>query len=157
MSTNDVPGAVAGNNDTLAMGCWAEHQDKSLMFVESTEGGNVVYSMFDVSREPAIEFRDAMPEADFKKTFSWPNKLGEKWTWHDKTPFPWDQVMKDFPAGSRVASAGAMQTAARRAAEALGLRARTVDPSEVAHLRTQLRAAQAVVDGVQRALDRLPL
>jgi len=33
MSTNDVPGAKAANNDALAMGCWAEHADGSLILM----------------------------------------------------------------------------------------------------------------------------
>lgn len=31
MSTNDVPGAKTENRDVLAMGCWAEHEDGSLI------------------------------------------------------------------------------------------------------------------------------
>lgn len=49
MSTNDVPGANPKNADVLAMGCWAEHEDGSLIFVESVEGGTVVYSIFDIA------------------------------------------------------------------------------------------------------------
>lgn len=155
MATTDVPGANAANGDALAMGCWAEHADKSLIFVESTEAGRVVYSLFDVSRDPALEFRDAMPEAGFKKAFSWPNAAGEKWTWHDKTPFPWDRVMKDFPAGTRVASAGALSTAAQRIADRMGLRSREVEPDEISHLRDEVRSAGSIIDRLQRALGRL--
>src|SRR5437868_2055043 len=98
MATTDVPGANPANGDQLKMGCWAEHSDGSLIFVESTEGGRVVYSIFDMSKMPIIEYRDAMPEDTFKKTFS--RRDGNllirtiNWTWHDKTPFPWDRVIK---------------------------------------------------------------
>src|SRR6267142_1681110 len=101
MSTYDVPGARSSNHDELAMGCWAEHDDGSLIFVESTEGSRVVYSIFDMAKDPVVEYRDAMPEVSFKRTFSWQEgdngnrALGkEKWLWHDKTPFPWDKVIK---------------------------------------------------------------
>jgi hypothetical protein len=155
MATHDVPGAKPGNRDQLAMGCWAEHEDRSLIFVESTEGGNVVYSVFDVARDPPLEFRDAMREGEFKAAFSWPNKVGEKWTWHDKTPFPWDRVMRDFPAGTRVASAGALTTAAQRIAERLGLRGRNFERDRYAHLADEVRAAGGIIDRLQRAIDRL--
>ena len=127
MSTHDVPGAVAAHHDVLAMGCWAEHDDGSLIYVYSTEGDKVVYSMFDVSRDPVLEFRDAMSEKGFKKEFSWSKpgvstKEGVQWTWHDKTPFDWDRVMVQFPSGPRDASAGATMTAAARIAERLKLR-----------------------------------
>src|SRR5947209_8109714 len=96
MSTYDVPGATPANGDELAMGCWAEHSDGSLLLVESTEGSRVVYSLFDLSKQPPIEYRDAMAEVSFKKSFTWnkAKKKGEKWLWHDKTAFPWDRVIK---------------------------------------------------------------
>jgi len=77
MSTNDVPGYNPANADTLKALCWAEHKDGSLILVESTENGRVIFSMFDISgkdKNPPtsiIEFRDAMPEKGFKQTFSW--------------------------------------------------------------------------------------
>jgi hypothetical protein len=122
MSTTDVPGAKSANNDVLAMGCWAEHEDGSLIFVESVEAGTVVYSMFDVSAEPVVEYRDAMPEKGFAKRFSWLGKNDVKWTWHDKTAFPWERVMEHFPPGSRTASAGATMSTAARVARHPSLR-----------------------------------
>lgn len=74
MSTNDVPGAIENNHDELAMGCWAEHEDGSLLFVESTEGGRVIYSIFNMSVEPIVEYRDAMPLRGFEDLFSWSRK-----------------------------------------------------------------------------------
>ena len=59
MSTQDVPGHGSASNDTLAMGVWGEHNDGSLLFVESTEGGRVIYSIFDMaqSRPPTAGVR----------------------------------------------------------------------------------------------------
>lgn len=126
MSTHDVPGAVIANRDILAMGCWAEHEDGSLIFVESVEGGRVVFSVFDVSKDPKVEYRTAMPEQGFKDLFSWkPDGTSDDlvWTWHDKTPMPWEKVMGDFPEGQRNASAEETLNAAERVAESLALRA----------------------------------
>lgn len=33
----------------------------------------MVYSIFDMSQDPPVEYRDAMPEAGSKDQFSWPN------------------------------------------------------------------------------------
>ena len=121
MSTNDVPGAKPENRDVLAMGCWAEADDGSLIFVESVEAGKVVYSIFDMAQDPPIEYRDAMANGAFRSVFSWPTDTGDKWTWHDKTPFPWDRVMEDFKPAFRPASALATMTAAQRVAQSLHL------------------------------------
>jgi len=165
MSTNDVPGARAANMDELAMGCWAEHADGSLIFVESTEGKRVVYLMFDVARDPIIEYRDAMPEASFKSTFTWEpeskkaasKKTNEKWTWHDKTPFPWDRVIKHgFSDGVRHASADGLRTAAERVADSLRLRARDVRPGDYDHRSERVERANdpamMIWDKLNRAL-----
>ena len=77
MSTHDVPGNKLANNDKLAMGCWAEHDDGSLIIVESTEGGRIIYSMFDLDQTPIIEYRDSMPEQGFKDHFSYDNNTYE--------------------------------------------------------------------------------
>lgn len=118
MSTNDVPGYKEYNQDELAMGAWAEHEDGSLILVESTESGRVIYSVFDMAHDPPMEYRDAMPEASFKRTYSWDpvgsKKLNEKWTWHDKTPFPWEKIIKQFKDGPRAAAAEHITTAAER-------------------------------------------
>ncbi len=121
MSTNDVPGANPANGDTLKLGCWAEHADGSLIFVESTEANRIIYYMFDLKNH--TQYRDAMPEASFKRTFTWdPSKTtSEKWTWHDKTPFPWDRVIRagfrdgeDFPSADHLAAASERVQASRR-------------------------------------------
>lgn len=103
MSTNDVPGANPRNADILAEGCWAEHADGSLILVQGMqpEQNRVIFSVFDLQK--GLEYRTAMPEDSFKKRFSW--KAGDpksaKWTWHDKTDFPWDRIMEAFPPGER--------------------------------------------------------
>lgn len=154
MSTNDVPGAKASNADVLAMGCWAEHEDGSLILVESVEAGTVVYSIFDVAQEPPVEYRDAMPEQGFKARFSWPTKDQIKWTWHDKTPFPWTRVMKDFPSGAKHVTAEDHISAAARVADSLQLRAEAIREREERRPSMQ-RAALAIADGIQRAIKEL--
>lgn len=123
MATHDVPGANPVNNDDLKMGCWAEHADGSLIFVESTEGNRVIYSMFDISKTPPIEYRDAMPLTSFYSTFSWKKTDNDiKWTWHDKTPFPWDRIIKSgISDGPRFPSAQSLMAAAEAVARKLKL------------------------------------
>lgn len=159
MSTKDVPGARADNNDELAMGCWAEHSDGSMIFVESAEAGRVVYSIFDRGRDPITEYRDAMDEDDFKEFFSWSDGKGgkrskkgktpEPWTWHDKTPFPWDKIIgKGARDGMRFASARDQLSAAERVAESLKLR------GEEVRLRDLDPAAKDLVSGIAGRLKR---
>lgn len=184
MSTNDVPGARAANRDELAMGCWAEHEDGSLLFVESTEAGRVVYSLFDLARTPPIEYRDAMPENGFKKAFSWDERRSStainddnfddddiddgasksvpmlKWTWHDKTPFPWDRVIKSgISDGPRFASAADVKSSAERIAESLRLKAERLDARRKAHLSGVIAAgrstAAVIGDKFKRAFREL--
>lgn len=158
MSTNDVPGAKATNRDVLAMGCWAEHEDGSLIFVEGVEAGTVVYSIFDVAQDPPVEYRDGMPEKGFKDQFTWEpenkaKKGNEKWTWHDKTPFPWDRVMVDFPSGQRYPSAASGQTAASRVAESLELRAGAVRERNLAEVVQ--KAATDIMNTITEAVSKL--
>lgn len=159
MSTNDVPGANPANNDQLALGCWAEHQDTSLMFVESTEGGRVIYSMFDMLKAPPVEYRDAMPEATFKKTFSW--KLDgkgslEKWTWHDKTAFPWDRVIKAGASdGGRVAFAEHQLSAAERVADSLKLRGQAIAADLGHRADSVVSRSSGIWDKISRAVAEL--
>ena len=118
MSTNDVPGAKASNNDALAAGCWAEHsEDNTLIRVDDVEGKRVIFSVFDTAKDPMIEYRTALPEKEFKENFSWkPNDpKSEKWIWHDKTAFPWDRLIGDgLTDGARYPSAGGLLSAASR-------------------------------------------
>lgn len=188
MSTNDVPGFKSSNNDVLAMGCWAESSDGSLIFVESVENGRVVYSMFDAAFTPILEYRDAMPEKDFKVAFSWkadrkpikdkkasavPSDI--KWTWHDKTPFPWDRVIKQGAKdGLRFASASDMlaqadkvaasvasnrqdpadpPTDAQRVADSLNLRGQKFSAADRSHLTD--RTLKRVAGLARRLADKL--
>lgn len=161
MSTHDVPGANSANQDRLAMGAWAEHEDGSLIVVEAVEAGSVVYSIFDVAQSPPVEYRDAMPEDGFEDQFTWKatgkgskSKTNEKWTWHDKTPFPWDRVMRDFPAGVRTVSAAEEMSAARRVAESLQLRAGEVRERH-GITPTMQRAATKIMEGIAEAIGTL--
>lgn len=159
MSTNDVPGFDPKNSDQLAMGCWAEHDDGSLVFVESTEGNRVIYSMFDLSKEPIVEYRDAMAVDTFKRTFSHGGKgvSTVKWTWHDKTPFPWDRIIDEGASdGLRYASADDQLTAAERVAESLRLRGAEVS-RDLGHRaeRVVRRASGAIWDKVMGAVSSL--
>lgn len=128
MSTNDVPGAVPANHDTLAMGNWAESAEdngKSVLFIYSVENGTVVYSMFDRTKTPVLEYRDAMRLLEFEKVFTFkPDTKGKsankggKWVWHDKTPFPWDQLIKEgLNDGQKFASASDLLKEADRIRE----------------------------------------
>lgn len=149
MSHNDVPGHKPEHRDELAHGCWAEHEDGSLILVEAVEGGRVVYCMFDLLEDPIIEYRDAMAEGGFKKSFSWPSDTGDKWTWHDKTLFPWDRIMEKTPPGSRYASADDQMTAAQRVARHRKLHGKRFDYSRVTGVGARIR------DKVQRAIGEL--
>ncbi len=165
MSTNDVPGAVPANNDQLQMGCWAEHDDKaSFIFVYNTENGRVIYTMFDVGKDPVIEYRDAMPEKEFKDFFSWKApfrtaKKGdkEKWTWHDKTPFPWDKVIKHGARqGVKYASAFDQLSAAERVARSLQLEGQVFDEEKAEHMTSRTRGKLArVAEKLAEALREL--
>lgn len=169
MSTNDVPGANPANRDKLAMGCWAEHSDGSLILVESVEpegagptvkSNRVVYSIFDLGLVQPVEYRDAMPEDGFKKQFSWKADRGAKvddeirWTWHDKKPFPWERVFDDFPAGQRMASAVATRTAAQKVADSIGLRAQELrDRTSV--FPSPQPIASSIMSRIKGAIDAL--
>lgn len=155
MSTADVPGSKSFNNDQLSMGCWAEHADGSLILVESTEGDRVIYSVFDMAKTPIVEYRDAMPTNGFNDQFSYGKKSPEKWTWHDKTPFPWDKVIKAGASdGQRFASAADQLNAAERVAESLKLRGQPLKAELVQHRAPRISArGQGVIDTIQDALD----
>jgi len=161
MSTNDVPGAKPENHDQLAMGCWAEHADGSLIVVESTEGGRIIYSIFDMAKKPIVEYRDSMAEAEFKKTLSWDpkDKKSERWTWHDKTPFPWDRIIKEGASdGTRFAHADDLETAAERVRKSREIhRGTPVDEAEISSRFERLgEKANKLIRKLQRAIEQLP-
>lgn len=156
MSTHDVPGANPKNQDVLAAGCWAEHDDGSLIFVEGNEGGTVVFSMFDLAVQLPVEYRKAMHEQAFKDMFSWKpsDPDSEQWTWHDKTAFPWERVMADFPEGAKPVSADDQISAARRVAESLEARAGAVRERHYARPTLQ-EAATKIMEGISDAIGAL--
>jgi hypothetical protein len=125
-----------------------------LIFVVSTEGGRVIYNIFDTAVQPPVEYRDAVAEKAFKKQFSWPGSK-DKWTWHDKTPFPWDRIMDlGGKAGAGFASADALNTAAQRVAQSRHLRGSEVDPDDYAHM-TPKEIAGSIVKKLQDAIKNL--
>lgn len=158
MSTNDVPGFKPEHDDELAMGCWAEHDDGSLILVESVEGGRVIYSVFDTSHDPIVEYRDAMAQDDFEEKYSWDGD-GDRWTWHDKTPFPWDKVIRyGAKHGQRYAHADDLMTAAERVARSRRLKGEGVDPNEQAHRVEKLAGTlRKTVKKLQKAINQLEI
>ena len=157
MATQDVPGANPANADKLAAGCWAEHRDGSLIYVKGTENQQVVYELYDVAQVPPVYYQDAMREDAFKTQFSFPpaGTSAEKWTWHDKTPFPWSRVMKTFDKPSPVyADVHDTLTAAARVAQSLRLRARKLDPGVVEpNVEKTEKKGRAIIDRIQKAID----
>lgn len=156
MSTNDVPGANPANADVLAAGCWAEHSDNSLLFVKGNEAGQVVYELYDLAQTPPVYYQDAMLESAFKSQFSFPpvGSSPEKWTWHDKTPFPWSRVMKTFDKPRPVhADVHDTLSAAARVAESLRLRARKVSEETVGAQAEVVRQKSAgILERLSRAI-----
>ena len=159
MSTYDCPGANPAYADELALGCWAENSDGSLIFVESTENGRVIYSMFDVSTDPITEYRDSMPEAGFKQTFSYGVGVSNiQWVWHDKTPFPWDRIIRlGARDGVRHAHAQELLTAAQRVAASRKVYGQPIDPEHYTHLAEVKRSkpARSIMTRIQRAINEL--
>jgi len=166
MSTYDVPGHNPMNNDELTPGCWAEHEDGSMIFVEGIESGKVIYSMFDLETDPPMEYRDAMPEKGFKKHFSWDpnNKNSEPWLWKDKTSFPWDTVMGIFKDGTKFPSALDQINAAKRVADAMVIKGKKIEEDSIANRLRNFNAKSKVVvgrkgkvimDKIQRAIGEL--
>ena len=163
MSTRDVPGlkdkkGKSKNNDELAMGCWAEHEDGSMLFVESTEDGRVVYSVFDLTGPTVFEYRDTMRELGFKKAFSYhgvkDDDFQTPWTWHDKTPFPWDAVIAaGGQDGARHASAEHIMSAAEKVAKHRNMHRRPFERVEpIAKAGT---VGRMILDKVKRAMSEL--
>lgn len=141
MATHSVPGKKPENQDVLARGCWAEHNDGSLLIVHGIEEGTVVYSLFGAR----TEWSGRMEEDEFKTRYSFSERQDRdeawRWLWHDKTPFPSERIVN---AGMR--SSENVKPAAQRVAEALGLRARSlagdVGPQVVRELKDLWGALQ---------------
>ena len=101
-----------------------------------------------------------MAEGAFKSTFSWnPKGKGLKWCWHDKSPFPWDRIVKSGGKdGTRYASAEEQLTAAEQVRRSREIhRGREVDVEEVARSRVDRAGekAKAVLRRIQRAIRSL--
>jgi hypothetical protein len=153
MSTSDVPGANPANGDDLAAGCWAEHSDGSLMVVQNTENDAVVYLLMDTTRDPPDVYIDRMPEGDFKRQYT---RRG--WTWHDKTPFPWQRVIRSTRPG-RVDVPENSRTEAERIAQSRHLQRHSVDEDDIEHLLGAIRsspAARDIITRLARAIGELP-
>jgi hypothetical protein len=116
---------------------------------------------------PIVEYRDAMPERDFKAAFSWKadtSKLKGKaksipqmeWTWHDKTRFPWERVIKEGAKdGMRYASASDLRTAAERVADSLKLRAEKVANKEHMLPTKRMKKIGGMLRSLANALEGL--
>lgn len=157
MATTDVPGAKAANLDELAVGCWAEDEQKtSLLHVIGTENGQVVFQMYDLT--DGMYYQDAMLEDDFEQEFSFPptGKSPVRWTWHDKTTFPWDRVMSRFKRPvPQPADVQDTLSAAQKIAKALHLRGRKLTEADVGAQGGTRRSIQDVLERIATSLEKL--
>jgi hypothetical protein len=139
----------------LGVNSWAEHKDGSLVRVDGLEGDSVIFSVIRVDAKPALEYRDAMALADFNKEFSPGNKLGLTWTWHDKTPFPWDRVMKVVPSGTKAVSVQDTMSAAQRVGEDLQLRAEALRDRDAVDPVSTNKGVMQIAEGLASVLRSL--
>jgi len=159
MATCDVPGTNPANNDDLHIGCWGEADDDSLIFVEgvSNAENRVIYSIFDMSnKNNPFEYRDSMPKDGFEKMFS--KDSSGKWTWHDKTPFPWEgRIMNCFPDGQRIPSAKQIISAAKRIATSRNLIGHPIKKQDYKHMVKQIisKTGDSIINKLQKALDKV--
>lgn len=157
MATNDVPGAKVHNNDKLARGCWAEHEDGSMIYVKDIdENGRVIFDIYELAdADHPTFYPHALSKKDFEETFSYdPKKIGVanlKWVWHNRTPMPWERVMRifDTPVPALVNAVDTI-SAAKRVANSLKLRmGRSLD-------RSHILAAQGLEDrGPEKTSSKL--
>jgi hypothetical protein len=157
MATDAVPGADPKNLDTLSVGCWAEDaKQTSLVLVVGHEGGSVVFDLYDLDQQPPLFYRDAMIEEEFKRFFSVPptGKSDIRWTWHDKTNFPWDRVMKRLSTKApQHADVEEQLTVAQRVAQKLGLRGRKLAEEDITARSTDRRTrGMAVLEKIADVL-----
>jgi len=159
MSTQDVPGFGCAVRDELAIGVWGEHPDGSLILIEGVEQGRVVFSMFDMEPTPPIEYRDSLPEDQFKRQFSFSSSdsiVKDGWQWHDKTQFPWNKIMDNFPDGTRFPSADVIMNEAQRLARVRSLKGGVVKRENYEHMIKKVgRKGNIIVDKIQRAIGEL--
>ena len=179
MSETSVPGHHKETRDTLHAGCWAEHKDGSLILVESTEigtvgpgrppkDGNVLYSTFSLG-STVNEYRAAESLAKFSSMFSYvPEKdkskggtepgqgdgVSEEWTWHDKTPFPWNRVID---AGAKLAEARQLDPSGAVAkADAMGKGIAAATGTDLATIEPYASPGE-LLDAAQRVAATLKL
>lgn len=166
MSTYDVPGANPVNADTIGPKQWAEHPDGSLLYIKGTEGGDVVYEVYDPrGGEYTVRYPHVMPVKEFMQQYSIPPHgiSKEKWIWHDKptSAFPWYRVLgrsSQDPHERQVVTRDHPpdMTAASRLREALQLRAERVTHEAVQHRTAEpARRGLAVMDKIKRAMSKL--
>lgn len=102
MSTTDCPGYGSASFDKLMRGCWAEHEDGSLIYIKDIdENDRVIFELYELKDKVyPVYYQHALAKKDFEKTFSFDpkkkknDKINLIWSWHNRTPFPWDKVMK---------------------------------------------------------------
>jgi hypothetical protein len=161
MATQAVPGADPRNLDDLSVGCWAEAKDGSLLHVIGHEGGSVVFQLYDLDEDPPFYYQDAMLEADFKQEFSVP-PIGTSrvpWTWHDKTDFPWDRVMKRFSGKApQYADVEDHLSIAAKIGRKLGMRGRRMAKEDLAARSGEgrdrgMRIIERLADAIGKVLE----
>ena len=83
------------------------------------------------------------------------NKDSIKWTWHDKTPFPWDRVIDaGARAGTRHAHADDLLNAAEKVAKSRKLRKNKLDPDKYAHMLEQTGPTGRTIQAkLQKAIE----
>jgi hypothetical protein len=163
MSTCDVPGfddkKSTSKTDVLKIGVWGDHSDGSLVLVEGIEQGRVVFSIFDMSLTPPMEYRDSLPEKQFKSQFSFNSRdsiVKDGWSWHDKTQFPWNKIMDNFPDGTRYPSADYALNEAQRIAKIKDLRGAIVKKENYSHMIEKVGIkGKMIIDKIQRAVNEL--
>jgi len=172
MATNDVPGSNPQNNDTLKPGCWAEHDDGSLIFVKDIdEHDRVIFDVYDLGGAvPRIFYPTPLARKKFNETFSFKATRRRKstdaepvlWTWHDKSPFPWNKVSRSVDSISApVETSGAEPTAAERIAVDLQMRMSTVLTRKLVHENQGLserpvsRTSRTIADRLKNAIAAL--
>lgn len=166
MATDTVPGAKPENADKLARGCWAEHADGSMIYVvDKDENDRIIFMMYDLNLDPPQFWTHAMALKEFEKQFTFDPKgkipLSDvRWTWHDKTPMPWERVMKVIKSPTPQMSVTDALSAAARLAKSLQARMGKLDEEHVEALSGQgseraKASAISVFDKIRRAIHEL--
>lgn len=159
MGTTAVPGAAKRNMDKLSEGCWGEADDGSLILVVGHETGSVVFDLYDLDQQPPMFFRSSLIEKEFKEAFSVPpiGKSLDTWTWHDKTTFPWNRVMKRFSdITPHYADVEDQLSIAQRIAQRLGVKGKKVAKEDITPNIEQKRSrGLAVAEAIGEAIAKI--